>query len=130
MNRKEVIARISVAYTALARVAEGHTEADRLLQRAYQAALEGERIHRKLGRGLNRYRLSADMTARYFVIKWFREPGKVKDALDATRLRTDCLYASALRNLLEITDATVLAPVWPLVAACSDIDYTTHIVSE
>src|SRR5512147_170856 len=98
MTRTQAKATIDRLFTLLARSAESSSDNSRLLERAYRAALEGEKGHRRMGARFNaRYRLPAPLAARYFVVKWYADPAKVESALDAVNLRDDCLYASALR---------------------------------
>lgn len=100
MTRNEMKALIEKAFYRIARAAESSTEGDKLLRAAFDAAVSGERQHRKsMG---DKYRLPVETTARYFVVKWFAEPrGSVTCARDATAMRPDCLYAMALRELLD-----------------------------
>jgi hypothetical protein len=116
---------IEQAFYAIARKAESGIETDKLLRGAYQAALEGERAHRKMGRALGGYQQSAETAARYFVAKWFAEPsGQVSSARDACAMRLDCLYAMALRECLDSEGKTV-----DLGEDFAAIDYTAHIVA-
>jgi hypothetical protein len=93
---RETIAR---AYAALERASDESSDASSLLRRATDAAIDGEKTHRRHGPS-SRYRESVETAARYFVCKWFLAPGKVKSARDATSMRLDCLYASALHDVL------------------------------
>jgi hypothetical protein len=95
-----------------------------LLNAAFDAAVEGERRHRKMGRGMRGYRQSVKTTARYFVVKWFSEaPGKVTNARQACAWRLDCLYATALRECLDAHGITI-----DLGTDVNGIDYCTDIV--
>ncbi len=96
-------ATIDTACAALERAAQEHgIDANNLFDKAYDAALESEKKHRRFGAfAPTRYRESAVTAARYFVCKWFVDPGKVTNAKEAALLRLDCLYASALRLELE-----------------------------
>jgi len=114
---------IDSAYTAIARAAESDSEAARLLCQATEAAIEGERRHRRIT-GAGMYATSVRTAAHYFVCKWYLDPAPVLSAYDACRLRTDVLYASALRQCLDaidsqrsLFDATQL----------QSIDYAQHI---
>lgn len=132
MNRAEVKARIETAYRALARVCESRSEADRLLDRAYRAAQWGERGHRKMGAsfGKRQYPQSVNLAAMYFVVKWFREPHDVTDALSAVQLREDCLVASALRVLLaKELPVPELHRLLEALAPVADIDYSDHLAN-
>lgn len=102
MTKAEMRSLIDAAYYAIARAAESSTEGDKLLRAAFDAALSGEKQHRKSMGGA--FRLPLETTARYFVVKWYGEPrGQVKCARDATAMRRDCLYAMALRELHDDT---------------------------
>lgn len=92
---------IDTAFCALARAAESHQESSSLLDRAVKAAEDGERRHRRMGRGLGTYALSVKTAARYFVVKWYTNPHWVAGALDACSIREDVLYSSALRECLD-----------------------------
>jgi hypothetical protein len=127
MTKTQVKRTIDTAFVALQRACESSSEADRLLTRALDAARTGERKHRTMGRGLDGYSQSIETAARYFVIKWFCEPGDVTDALQATRLREDCLCASALRFLMG-SEGPGMRDAWLAMQACASIDYTVHIV--
>lgn len=125
MTKAHVKRTIEHAFYAIARKAESGIETDKLLRGAYQAALEGERAHRKMGRGLGGYQQSAETAARYFVAKWFAEQrGQVKSARDACAMRLDCLYAMALRECLDAEGKTV-----DLGEDFERLDYTAHIVA-
>lgn len=129
MTKAKTKALIDAAYRALDRACdESGDEAQRLITKAYYAALEGERRHRRFGAGLGGYRMSADTAARWFVVKWFVDPGKVTNARQACQLRLDCLYASALRVVLADTlgglePLALLAALEPAAA----LDYSTDI---
>lgn len=99
MSSLKIRTTIAAAYAALERASDESTEASSLLRRAADAAIEGEKTHRRHGPS-SRYRQSAETAARYFVCKWFLDPGKIKSARDAAAVRLDCLYASALRAVL------------------------------
>jgi hypothetical protein len=122
-------ATIATAFAALERAAdENGLNANAFFRKAYDAALDGERGHRRMGAGLSRrYQQSAVTAARYFVVKWFLEPAKIASALDAASVRLDCLYASALRAELigrMGADFTALRAKLELVLT---IDYCDHI---
>lgn len=119
---------IAAAYAALERAAdENGIDACNLFRKATEAATEGEKGHRRHGPS-SRYRESIETAARYFVVKWFLDPAKVKSALDATKVRLDCLYSSALRAELigrmgaDFTD--LRAKLEPVAA----LDYCRDIV--
>lgn len=124
-RRKETI---EAAFYALERAAdENGLDACGLFRKAYDAALDGEKAHRRMCAGLGGYRESAITAARYFVCKWFLDPAKITDARSAAAVRLDCLYASALRAELigrmgaDFTD--LRARLEPIAA----IDYTKDI---
>lgn len=119
---------IATAYAALERAAdENGLDACGFFRKASDAATDGEKAHRRMGPS-SQYRESVETTARYFVVKWFLEPAKIGNALDAARVRLDCLYASALRAELigrmgaDFTD--LRAKLEPVAA----IDYVNDIV--
>lgn len=128
MTKAKTKALIDAAYLELELTCDvSGGEAQTLIRKAYDAALEGERAHRRFGAGWGSYRCSAETTARYFVVKWFVDPGKVTSARDAAALRLDCLYASALREVLAVDRA---ADTWGLFAKlepAAALDYSTDI---
>jgi hypothetical protein len=118
---------IDVAYARLERATESSTDATRLLRAAFEAALQGEHAHRRMGRhfGAHKYLNTPDTAARYFVCKWFADTTtKVSCALDACMLRGDCLNATALRELLAKDGKTVE------LEGIADLNYSTDIVGE
>lgn len=131
MSPATVRTAIATAYAALERAADEHgIDASRLLSNAFDAALDSERRHRRMGRGFgNRHKQSAETAARYFVIKWFRDPASITNAREATLVRLDCLYASALRiELLERMGKTFTHLNAKLDSVAS-VDYVEHIAS-
>lgn len=127
MSKSAVRIAIDVAYVRLERATESSHDATRLLRAAFEAALQGERAHRRMGRGLSAHRYSStpDMAARYFVCKWFADTStKVTCALDACMMRADCLNATALRELLAKDGKAVD------MAGITDIDYSRDLVGE
>lgn len=100
MTKAQTKAAIDAAYRALERACGSSDEGSRLLHKAFNAALESERAHRRFGAGFGGYRVSAETAARYFTVKWVVDPGKVTNAREAAALRLDCLYSSALREVL------------------------------
>lgn len=117
---------IATAYSALERAAdENGIDASGLCRKATDAAIDGEKGHRRGRRG---FRESVETAARYFVVKWFLDPAKITDARSAAAVRLDCLYASALRAELigrmgaDFTD--LRAKLEPVGA----IDYSDDIV--
>jgi hypothetical protein len=117
---------VTAAYAALERASDETSEASGLLRKAYDAALAGEKAHRRMGAGLGGHRESADTAARYFVVKWFLDPANITDARSACAVRPDCLFASALRAVLE-GHAGFLA-VHETCSPVASIDYTKDIV--
>lgn len=103
LPKAEVKKIIDQAYGKLARLVESRSEADRLLLQALEAARATEKQHRKSPWGTDRegWKQSVETAARYFVVKWYLDPRKIRDALEATQTRLDCLYASALRLFAE-----------------------------
>lgn len=93
---RETIAR---AYAALERASDESIDATSLLRKATDAAVDGEKTHRRHGPS-SRYRESVETAARYFVCKWFLDAPKVTSAREAAAMRLDCLYASALHDVL------------------------------
>ncbi len=121
---------IALAFAALERAADESTEASRLLSNAFDAALDGERRHRRMGRGFgNRHKQSAETAARYFVVKWFLDPAKITNAREAAAVRLDCLYASALRGELADRMGKELASLRAKLEPVAAIDYVDHIAS-
>lgn len=117
-------ATVDRAFAQLDRATESSSEASRLLANAFREAEEGERRHRRMGRGLGGgYRASVATAARYFVCKWFLEPAKVSTARSACSLRLDCLYASAVREWADTEGKTLD------LAGIADIDYSRDLVS-
>lgn len=119
-NIKETVDR---AFAQLDRLTESNHSASLLLANALREAEDGERRHRRMGRGMGGYRGSVRTAARYFVCKWFLEPAKVSSALSACSLRLDCLYASAVREWADAEGKTVN------LAGIADIDYSRDLVS-
>lgn len=116
---------IVAAYDRLERASdESGSEAAALVRKAYDAALAGEKGHRRFGPRA-RYRESAETAARYFTVKWFLDPANIKDARSAAAVRLDCLYASALREVLLESEGylTLRAACLPVL----DIDYSDDI---
>lgn len=100
MTKAQVREKIDAAYSELARAAnkvEGWTS---YLQKAYDAAEAGERQHRSARR---KFAHPVDTAAKYFVLKFCHEhkPGKKMTAEDAANLRSDALFAAALRCRLH-----------------------------
>lgn len=119
---------IATAYAALDRACdENGMEACSLIRKATDAALEGEKGHRR-GGPPSRYRESVETAARYFVVKWFLDPAKIASAADAARVRLDCLYASALRAELVGRMGADLTTLWPKLEPVAAIDYSDDIV--
>ena len=129
LSKTEVKARIDRAFVELNRVCESRQEAARLLDHAHRAALEGERRHRSLGRGLGpgSYQQSVETAARYWVVRWFWEPTKVTSALEAVQLREDALHAAALAEFLR-NERKPMQELYERVKACLAIDYSEDIV--
>ena|SRR5690349_14025180 len=129
MTKAQTKAAIDAAFRALDRACDAKGgEAQTLICKAYDAALESERRHRRFGAGFGGYRVSAETAARYFVVKWFVDPGKVSNAREAAALRPDCLYASALRGVLNdggrgVETLALVAALEPAAA----LDYSTDI---
>lgn len=130
LTRTEIKVLLAATYNALARVCEPSHEAARLLDRAFSAAQAGEKRHRRGLAGLvpRSYVQGVTTAAHYFVLKWFREPlPAIDSALKATQVREDCLYAMALRQLLE-ADQRLTPELLARVEACAVVDYLEHIV--
>lgn len=71
-----------------------------MLEQAYQAALDGERRHRRGRPG--RHKASAQVAAKYFAVKWVAHaPLALESWLDAVDVRTDVLYGQGLRAWLS-----------------------------
>ena len=125
MTTKEARALIEFSWGRLTNKAQHQHEARDYLERALKAATDGEKRHR---RGAwaeeGRYRVPVAVAARYFVLKWFREPSQVKSAREAVSLREDCLYASALGQL-DIDAAWVFEGCERFAL----IDYVDHMAS-
>lgn len=85
------------------RISSGGHEADRYLQAALDAATDGERRHRKAGRGMSAYKQPIGHAALYFAIKWFLDESQlVPDSwADACGVRDDVRFAYAARSLVE-----------------------------
>lgn len=127
MTKAKTKALIDAAYLVLDRACDATgSEAQSLIRKAYNAALESERSHRRFGAGLGSYRASAETAARFFVVKWFCDPGKVTNAREAAALRLDCLYASALRVLMfETHDG--FTRLQAALEPAAELDYSTDI---
>ncbi len=121
---RETIAR---AYAQLERASDLDSDASSLLRRATDAAIDGEKKHRRHGPS-SRYRESVETAARYFVVKWFLDPANVKSARDAAAVRLDCLYASALHDLLLDRMGRDFPALQKSLDAAAAIDYCSHIV--
>ncbi len=129
MSTSKVRDTIATAFAALERASDEGIDAAQMFRKAYDAALTGERQHRRAGSGLgNRYKQSAETAARYFVVKWFVEPAKIASAREAGLVRLDCLYASALRGELNDRMGRELAALLPKLAPVVAIDYLTDLV--
>lgn len=131
MNPLKVRTTIATAYAALDRACdESGLEAASLLRKAYDAALEGERGHRRMAAGFgNRHKQGTETAARYFVVKWCLDPAKVKSARDAAAVRLDCLYASALRAVLADRMGADFRALRAALEPAAAIDYVDHIAS-
>lgn len=121
---RETIAR---AYAALERASDESIDATSLLRKATDAAVDGEKTHRRHGPS-SRYRESVETAARYFVCKWFLDPAKVKSARDAAAVRLDCLYASALHDVLLDHMGRDFPALQKALDAAAEIDYCRDIV--
>lgn len=129
MNAKQIRATIQTAFAALERACDEHGgDAPRLLSKAFDAALDGEKRHRRFGAGFGAYRQSAETAAKWFCVKWFLDPGKVTNALEAASLRLDCLYASALRVVLA-SEWTPQSPLRNAIEPVAALDYCQHIAA-
>jgi hypothetical protein len=89
-----------------------------LLNKAFDAAFEGERAYRTVRRG--GYQQSVGTAARYFVVKWFLD---VNSARQACAMRLYCRYAMELREGLDERSITI-----DIGADFANIDYCGDIV--
>ncbi len=118
-------AAIDAAFIRLTRATESRHEASVLLHAALDAAIAGEKGHRRMGRSFGgQYAASVQTAARYFVCKWFNTPARVSSARDACSMRGDCLNASALRELCDSEGIAVDMD------GISDLDYSRDLVGE
>ena len=91
---------INSAYTALRRLCESSTEAERLLSNAFRDALDGEKRNHRAGRP----KTSGPVRASYFVLKFALGPYSAPASWeDAATVRTDALCARGLADLLART---------------------------
>jgi hypothetical protein len=125
-SHQKVRAIIDAAYARLERATESSTEATKLLRAATDAAVAGEKAHRRMGANFGgTYRASVQTAARYFVCKWYADTStKVTCALDACMLRADCLNATALREWLVSEGKAVE------LEGITDLDYSADIVGQ
>lgn len=100
-HRDKVRETIDTAYVELIRACDQSYDAATTLVRAYEAALEGEKRHRKGRPGP--WAQSCSTAARYFVIKWVIDhtPGRKFTAAQLNGYRLDCFYAMAIRDRLH-----------------------------
>ena len=119
-------ANIRAAYSALIHATSGSLEASRLLTQAFEAAVEGEKRHRRMGAGCSRYEGTANLAAEYFVVKWFigANPLEEKTAAYWATLRADCFYASALKSALNQAGKVPDLSAYRI----EEIDYSEHFV--
>lgn len=118
---------INEAWAALERTADSIGPASSFLLRAFNSAVEGERLHR---RGSGRYVESVATAARYFVLKWAlegsRKHPKARSWADVGSRRLDYIYGMALGETLAAEGKRGAA--FPDPKAIETLDYQTHIV--
>lgn len=139
MNKKERVEAIRRAFHQLSALDDRYAGWSRsLVDRAYDAALAGEKQHNR-GRpsSVRRAQASHDIRAKYFVVKWASEPFKAghgsMDYYQASQIRDDAFLAYALRDKLTMHcgDSTAArdfrewANQWGPVIA--QIDYSEHL---
>jgi hypothetical protein len=122
MNNAQVKRTIDAAFYAIERASESSPQLNVLLNKAFDAAFEGERAYRKVRRG--GYQQSVGTAARYFVAKWFSEAQNTeKSARQACAMRLYCRYAMALRECLYDRGIAI-----DIGADFANIDYCGDIV--
>ena len=103
MSKSKTSQAIGRAFITLERACDSSREASGLLWNAFEAALEGERLHRRAAPSRSiRPLISAQDAARFFVIKWVCE-GKTEKVTfrEAAQLRPDAFLGYALRCFLD-----------------------------
>lgn len=129
MTPKEAKQVIDRAYAALERACErsGNVgEAQMLLEKAYVAARDGEKLHRKHAWDkTERPRNSVETAARYFVLRWFYDPVRIGSARAAVMIRADALYGAALRELLGDVESLM----GHLKDHYEEVEYVEHIAA-
>ena len=132
-SRDKTRARINNAYFVLERLCHSHGgRALELFNEATRRALEGEKAHRRMGRGLSKgYAQSAETAAHYFVVSKYASAteyyprGSSDDsghALHYASLRRDILCCMGLRELVPM-------PVKGF-DGLTDLDYSSDIVGD
>lgn len=100
-----------------------------LVDRALVAAREGERAHRRMGRGLSAYRVSVDTAARYFVLKWALDVPRHTGGLEGiASLRLDALLGHGIGAMLKRQGRHGDAFPRHLAAQLREIDYARDFV--
>lgn len=94
------IYRIRSAYFACVSLCDNSRDASQWLQQAFDAALAGEKGHRRVEGSA--YKGSLADAARYFVVKWFLSANAAPASFaEACALREDALRAYGARDLVR-----------------------------
>jgi len=104
MSKSKTSQAIGRAFMTLERACDPSREASDLLRKAFEAALEGERQHRKGAPYCvsHEARISSQDAARFFVLKWVCEGSPKKVSFrEAAQLRPDAFLGYALRCYLD-----------------------------
>lgn len=123
MTNAQIKTALKNDYNAILSACERSHVLEALVVDAFKSAKKSQTLHDS-HRPLNlRLVFSSADCARYFVIKWFREPVLSANAYDAATIRTDALLASGARIGLD-QHYPGRAPIfW-----CSQgIDYCEHL---
>lgn len=96
--------KIDTEWYALERACDAKQPAGRMLESALAAAIDGERRHRTMGRGIasGRYRVGVELAARSHVLRWVTDPqcSRALPPEELMTMRLDVAYCYAIRRLL------------------------------
>ena len=120
MTKNQVKKTIDQDFAAIRHAVANSFEASQYIYDAFKAALKSEKMHRSSCEG---YQQSTTTAAKYFVIKWFREPAKIDGPLSACQVRHEALLASAAGIHVKLFNA----PKYPDLSASAEVDYVEHI---
>lgn len=120
MNRKQSIALITTAYSAITHIQDGWVT---VAERLFDAALKSEKEHRAHRSGFG---ISAQVAAKLFTVKYLAQSLERPDrytADDIISIRLEVLYAQAYakKYAVEIREAWAKAGVFT--SALKELDY-------